>query len=207
MVPHTTVKQVASGQSGSMEVLLDRPDVDEQITRVSGPFCVEGTIPSPLDLDGDGEPGDGTDAEERGSFVERILDTLRRAPILQLGQGRSVTLKDIRQPAKTLALSALSAEAMVEATSEGQKATLADAVHVADEKNKQTLPLSQRPVAIVFGPENGAVTERFVDEAAREASATLHPSLRDRICNSAQRREPRRPSRTRFTTCQQPGSP
>ena len=141
--------------------MVDRPDEQDRVTRVSGPFCVEATIPTPLDLDGDREPEDGPEAEERISFVERMLDTLRRAPILQLGHGRTVTLNNIRPPAKTLALSA---EAVVDETSEGEKATLTDAVVAADENNKLALPLSQRPVAIVFGPENGAVSERLVDE-------------------------------------------
>ena len=165
---------IAHGKPADEEVLVDRPEETERLIRVSGPFCVEASIPTPLDLDGDGEPDDGTDAEERGSFVDRLLDTLRRAPILQLGQGRSVTLKNTRPPAKTLALSA---EAMVEATSDGQKATLADAIAAAEEKNERTLPLSQRPVAIVFGPENGAVSERLVDEAAKEASGKRYTHL------------------------------
>jgi adenine-specific DNA-methyltransferase len=129
---------------------------------------VEATIPTPLDLDGDGTPDDGTDPAERVSFVDRMMNTLRRAPLLQVGGGKIVTLKSIRQPAKTLALSA---EAVVDATAEGQKATLTDAVTEADEKNNLTLPLSQRPVAIVFGPENGSVSERLVYEAATEAAA------------------------------------
>ena len=167
-VPHISLKSIANNEPAQEEILFHRPETVDRITRVSGPFCVEATIPTPLDLDGDGELDDGSDAEERGSFVERMLDTLRRAPILRLGQGRSLTLKNIRPPAKAFALSA---EAMVEATSEEQRASLADAIAVADEKNKFALTLSQRPVAIVFGPENGSVSERLVDEAAREASA------------------------------------
>ena len=103
-----------------------------------------------------------------------MLDTLHRSPIFQLRGGRTVTLKSIRQPAKTLALSA---EAMVDATAEGQKASLADAVIEADERNRHALPLSQRPVAIVFGPENGSVSERLVYEAATEAVAKKYTHL------------------------------
>jgi len=44
-------------------------------------------------------------------------------------------------------------------------------IAVADETNRNALPFSQRPVAIVFGPENGAVSERLVYEAAQEAAA------------------------------------
>ncbi len=46
-----------------------------------------------------------------------------------------------------------------------------DAVDEAEEQSGLKLPLSRKPVAIVFGPENGAVAERQVFEAAKEASA------------------------------------
>ena len=167
IIQRTTLGMIANDEPAELVVLVDCPDEISKINRVLGPFCVQATIPTPLELDG-GEPGDELKSEDRVSFVERMLDTLRRAPVLQLGQGRTVTLNNIRAPAKTLALSA---EAVVEATSEGQKTTLVDAIVAADEKNKLALPLSQRPVAIVFGPESAAISERLVDEAAREASA------------------------------------
>jgi adenine-specific DNA-methyltransferase len=168
VVPHIKLETIANDEAPTEELLVDRPDETNGIVRVSGPFCMEATIPTPLDLDGDGLPDDGSDAEERTSFVDRMLNTLRRASVLQVGGGKVVILKSIRKPAKTLALSA---EAVVDATAEGQKATLVDAVAEADERNKQRLPLSQRPVAIVFGPENGSVSERLVYEAATEAAA------------------------------------
>jgi adenine-specific DNA-methyltransferase len=168
IIPHVTLGSLANNEPPKEEVLVDRPEVTSGVTRITGPFCFEATIPTPLDLDGDGEPDDGTDIDDRTFFVDRMLDTLRRAPILQLAQGRTVTLKNIRLPAKTIALSA---EAMVDATADGQKAGLGDVIAVADETNRNALPFSQRPVAIVFGPENGAVSERFVYEAAQEAAA------------------------------------
>jgi adenine-specific DNA-methyltransferase len=174
IVPHVTLKSIANNEPPGEEVIVDRPNVVDRIIRVTGPMCVEATIPTPLDLDGDGQIDDGTAPDERLSFVDRIMDTLRRAPILQIGGGRSVILKSIRQPAKTLALSA---EAMVDATAEGQKATLSDAVIEADERNRLALPLSQRAVAIVFGPENGSVSERLVYEAATEAAAKKYTHL------------------------------
>jgi adenine-specific DNA-methyltransferase len=87
---------------------------------------------------------------------------------------RTVTLKNVRPPAKTLSLSA---EAMVDATAAGQKPTLEDAVQEAAERNGKTLPLSAKPVAFVFGPENGAVSEKLVYEAAREARAKNYTHL------------------------------
>jgi hypothetical protein len=38
------------GQPPEEEVLVDRPEADNKITRVTGPFCVEGTIPTPVPL-------------------------------------------------------------------------------------------------------------------------------------------------------------
>lgn len=172
VIPHITLSSIAGDEPEKQEVLVDRPDSADGVVRVTGPFCVEATIPTPLDLDGDGEPDDGSDMEERTSFVERMLDTLRRVGALQLAGNRTVTLRNIRLPAKTLALSA---EAMVDGM--GDKPTLADVVTAADEANGAALPLSQQSVAIVFGPENGAVSERLVYEAAQEAAAKRYSHL------------------------------
>jgi adenine-specific DNA-methyltransferase len=95
-----------------------------------------------------------------------MLEILRKSPVLRLAGNSTVTLRNIRPPAKTLSLSA---EALVDATAPGQKATLGDAVQEAAEKSGNMLALSAKPVALVFGPENGAVSERLVQEAAREA--------------------------------------
>jgi adenine-specific DNA-methyltransferase len=83
-------------------------------------------------------------------------------------------VKNIRPPAKTLSLSA---EAMVDATGHGQTPSLADAVQEAAEKNGKMLPLSSKPVALAFGPENGAVSESLVFNAAKEAWAKNYSHL------------------------------
>jgi adenine-specific DNA-methyltransferase len=98
-----------------------------------------------------------------------MLEVLRRSPVLRLEGNRTVTFKSVRPPAKTLSLSA---EALVEN---------------GDEK----------PVAFVFGPENGAVSEKLVFEAAREAFAksfthlyvvgfAIQPNARTLIDNCAE---------------------
>ena len=143
IVPHITLKSIANNEPPAEEVLVDRPEIDNKITRVSGPFCVEATIPTPVDWEGDGveDSGAGT-AELHGSFIDRMLEVLRRSPILHLGSGKTVKLKNIRPPAKTLSLSA--------------EAVVAN----GDEK----------PVTLLFGPENGAVSEKIVHEALKEAN-------------------------------------
>jgi adenine-specific DNA-methyltransferase len=140
IVPHVTLKSIANDEPADEEVLVDRPEPTNSITRVTGPFCVEATIPTPVDYEGAaGSQNDG--AEDHGSFIDRMLEVLRKSPVLQVGGNKKVMLKNVRAPAKTLSLSA---EAMVANGAE---------------KN----------VAFVFGPENGAVSEKLVHDAAFEA--------------------------------------
>jgi adenine-specific DNA-methyltransferase len=180
IVPHITLKSIANNEPPAEEVLVDKPEIVNAITRVTGPFCVEATIPTPRDWEEEdaAEGGGATQAttpgaavprengEEHGSFVDRMIEVLRRSPLLRLEGNKTVTLKNVRVPAKTLSLSA---EAVVDATATG-RANLEEAVQEAREKSGLALPLSQKPVAIVFGPENGAVTESLVRNAHDEAS-------------------------------------
>ncbi len=150
IVPHITLKSIANNEPPKEEVLVDRPEVENGITRVTGPFCVEATIPTPVDWEGDGAEYSGAgSAESYGSFVDRMLEVLRKSPVLRLEGNKTVTFKNIRPPAKTLSLSA---EALV---ANGQ----------------------ERPVAFVFGPENGAVSTKLVESAAREAYGKSYTHL------------------------------
>ncbi len=65
----------------------------------------------------------------------------------------------------------------MDVTAVGAAKTLSDVVEEATEKRGGRLPLSQRTVAIVFGPENGAVSEKLVFEAAKEAHAKSYAHL------------------------------
>ncbi|MCX6844790.1 MAG: site-specific DNA-methyltransferase [candidate division WOR-3 bacterium] len=176
IVPHVTLESIANNLPPKEEVLVDRPEVEKDVTRVTGPFVVEATIPTPVDWDADGKEDSGIAevAEEYGAFVDRMLGILRQSPVLHIGGGKSVTLHGVRRPARSLSLSA---EASVDATAEGQQPTLTEAVDEADEKAGRRLPLSRKPVAIVFGSENGSVSEKLVFEAAREAYAKSYTHL------------------------------
>lgn len=166
IVPHITLRSVANDDLPEEEVFVDRPEITDNIIRVAGPFTVEATIPSPIDLDAstDGSP---VETDNYASFLERMLEVLRKAPLMHVGGGMTVRLKNIRPPAKSLALSA---EAAVE-NGTGKPGALQSAIDAAHEVNTGGFRFSQKPVAIVFGPENGAVTEKLVFEAAREAHA------------------------------------
>ena len=151
IVPHVTLESIANDEPAKEEVLFDRPETDSGVTRISGPFCIEATIPTPVDWEGDGEEdsGDVAAAENHADHVERMIEVLRRSPVLRLGGGRTVGLAKIRRPARTMNLSA---EARIEGAGE-------------------------ESAAIVFGPESGAVSQNLVFEAAREAYAKGHDQL------------------------------
>ena len=299
IVPHVTLESIANDEPAQEEVLVDRPETDGSVTRVSGPFCVEATIPAPVGWEGDGGEGSGggsgdvvgaraagaagmvggigvgasggagtagdaeiagdtgtgvpddagtvgdagsvgdtgvgtagipgdagiagdTDAGAPGAagyaasasvaharYVDRMIEVLRRSPVLRLGGGRSVSLARVRRPARTLSLSA---EAVIESeggqaagqsvgeTTEqasgqstqetggqaaGQSAgeTIGQAAGEATEQaagrsaGETTGQSAGQPAAVVFGPENGAVSETLVFEAAREAYAKGYAHL------------------------------
>jgi adenine-specific DNA-methyltransferase len=138
VVPHVTLESIARDEPPKEEVLVDKPTVDGKITRVSGPFAVEATIPTPVDFEGDGTEDSGV--PEDASYVDRMLEALRRDPYLHTGAQGTITLQDVRPPAQALTL-----------------------------MGEALLAPEGGPVGLVFGPENGAVSEKLVYEAAREA--------------------------------------
>jgi adenine-specific DNA-methyltransferase len=142
LVPRITLKSIANDEPPETFVLHDRPEKDNGVLRVTGPFTVESTIAPSEGLDEDPETP-GIQADRHRAFVERMVEVLQRAPVLRLTGNESITLSQIRPPARTLALSA---EALVDL--DGGEA---------------------KPVAIVFGPEDGPISERLVREAWKEA--------------------------------------
>lgn len=168
IVPHITLKSIANNEPPKEETLFDRPEVLQDITRVTGAFTVEATIPIPVDLDESEQNGNGNGYEtsysnNEASFTDRFLEVLRKSPVLRLEGNRTITFKSIRKPTKSLSLSA---EALID----------------------------EQPVALVFGSENAAVVEHLVYQAALEARAkqythlyvigfAIHPNARKLIDN------------------------
>ena len=168
IVPHVTLKSIANNEPPDEEVLVDRPNEAKGIVRVSGTFVVEATIPTPADFEADGaEDSRASSPEEFQSHIERMLEALRRSPVLRLPNNQSVTFKNVRQPAKTLSLNA-EAEIVTK--------TVEDLGEEAD--RQKSLEMKAGPLAaFVFGPENGAVSEQMVFQAAREAYAKSYQHL------------------------------
>jgi len=175
LVPHITLKCVANDEPPATEVLVDRPEVNEKVTRVAGPFVVEATIapaqtvemndgvptgPEDQSLDtalGDADVANGglplQVAEPTGRYsdpathIERMTQVLRQSKTLRLPGNRELVLADIR------------------------RMTDSDAIHA------EGLDAEGNRIAVVFGPEDGAISSDVVFEAAREAYFLKFPHL------------------------------
>ncbi len=175
LVPHITLKSIANDEPPAMEVLVDRPEVNDKVTRVAGPFVVEATIaPAQIvELDGHAPSGSETQsldaalgdadaangglplqvAEPAGRYadpathIERMTQVLRQSKTLRLPGNRELVLADIR------------------------RMTDSDAIHA------EGLDAEGNRIAVVFGPEDGAISSDVVFEAAREAYFLKFPHL------------------------------
>jgi len=135
--------------------------VDKGIIRVSGPFVVEATIPTPIEIR---EKKAGKIAEpgpESGDYISRMIEVLRRSPVLHLPNNQTVKFKRVRRPARAMDIHA-EAEVIIPSLED-----LAE--EAAIQKSLDTG--AGKPVAFYFGPEHGPVTEQMVFAAAREAYA------------------------------------
>jgi adenine-specific DNA-methyltransferase len=155
-----------------MEVLVDRPEVNEKVTRVAGPFVVEATIAPAQVFDevttgttvqtldaaiGEADTANGglplIAAESIAGYgdpathIERMTQVLRQSKTLRLPGNRELVLADIRR--------------MVDS----------DVLHA------EGLDAEGNRIAIVFGPEDGAISSDVVFEAAREAYFLKFPHL------------------------------
>jgi adenine-specific DNA-methyltransferase len=148
IVPHVTLKSIAQNEPPAEEVLVDRPEVVSGITRVSGAFVVEATIPTPVEVEPPQkvqEPG----IEYSADPITRMIEILKRSPVLRLPNNQTVTFQKVRRPARAMDLHA--------------EAVVANG--------------GEQPVAFYFGPEHGPVTEQMVFAAAREAYAKSFSAL------------------------------
>jgi adenine-specific DNA-methyltransferase len=142
LMPHITLKSIANDDIPAMEVLVDRPEEIADVTRVSGPFVVEGTIAPAQSLDypaaDDGIAVAGGD--DPATHIERMTQLLRQSKTLQLPGNQSLVLEGIRR--------------------------LTDVEYLHAEAVQ---PDGKQRVAIVFGPEDGAISSDLVYNAASEA--------------------------------------
>ena len=147
IVPHITLRSIAQNELPREEVLVDRPEVVSGVVRVTGPFVAEATIPTVIEIEP--APAREVEAGYAADPISRMIEVLRRSPALRVGGKQAVALRNIRRPARALSLHA-------EGEVEGN---------------------GTKPVAFVFGPEHGPVTEQLVFAAAKEANLKSYAHL------------------------------
>lgn len=140
LFPRITLRSIANNEEPETVTLVDRPETNNSVTRVCGPFTVEATIQAARSLEVEGTPHEAEQAAgyNARSYLDRMIDILRRSHNLRLPGNRSLMLEQVR----VLDNDFLHAEAV-------------------DEQEQR--------IAIVFGPEDGAISSDQVFDAASEA--------------------------------------
>jgi adenine-specific DNA-methyltransferase len=149
LVPHIMLQSIANNEEPKTEMLVDRPEAVSAITRVSGPFTVEATMPAAMELEPEGEAAQGVEQQRaayavRGdpsTHVDRMIHLLRQSKTLRLPGNRTLSFESVRAINDA---DYLHAEAVEENGENGR-------------------------VAVVFGPEHGAIGSETVYHAAEEA--------------------------------------
>ncbi|TCJ16093.1 site-specific DNA-methyltransferase [Parasulfuritortus cantonensis] len=153
LVPHITLKSIANDEPPAMEVLVDRPEILKNVTRVAGPFAVEALMPAAIEVEQPPAPAADdapvlTAQQELGAYndggnhIDRMVRVLKLSRTLRLPENRTLAFDNVR-------------------SLDGY-----DYLHAeAEEQNG-----SDKRVAIVFGPEDGAIGSETVWAAASEAS-------------------------------------
>jgi adenine-specific DNA-methyltransferase len=136
-----TLKAFAKDSDPEVVTLVDRPEVADKIVRVCGPFTVEATIQAAMSLDEEAGSTVAAPATSARSYLDRMMEVLRQSKTLRLPGNITLELDGVRP--------------------------LADREYLHAEgiaKNG-----SEKRIAIVFGPEDGAIGSEYVFNASMEA--------------------------------------
>jgi adenine-specific DNA-methyltransferase len=167
LVPHITLKSIANNEEPETVTLVDRPEVNNKVTRVCGRFTVEATVQAARAVEdlapaeGDASPdrdrlGDPSGTYENPRrYLDRMIEVLRQCHTLNLPGNMALHLAQVRP------LSGAEHEYLH-----------AEAGETPDGESGQA-----RRIAVVFGPEHGAIDSQLVFEAAREAYFLKYDAL------------------------------
>jgi adenine-specific DNA-methyltransferase len=144
LVPRIKLESIANNEEPEMVTLVDRPEINNKVTRVCGPFTVEATIHATMMLEEEDSQVAETSRVNISSpraYLDRMIEVLRQSKTLQLPGNVSLELEAVRPLADR---ESLHAEAIA----------------------KNGL---ERRIAIAFGPEDGAIGSEYVFNAHTEA--------------------------------------
>ena len=144
LVPRITLKSIANNEEPQTVTLVDKPEVNKTITRVCGPFSVEATVQAsePMFESHKSVQESAAGYDEPRKYLDRMIEVLRQSKTLQLPGNRSLEFDHVRPLG-------------------------ADYEHLHAEAEEHNG--SERRVAVMFGPQDGAIDSGVVLEAAREA--------------------------------------
>lgn len=150
LVPRITLKSIANDEDPKLETIIDRAEVSDKITRVCGPFTVEATIQAAMNMDDDsaGLPSQPATTSPR-AYLDRMIEVLRQSKTLNLPGNITLELETV--------------------------STLADREYIHAEGVARNG--TEKRIAIVFGPEDGAIGSEYVFNAHTEALQQGYQSL------------------------------
>ena len=140
LIPRVTLSSIANSEEPKLVTLSDRPEVSKDITRVCGPFTVEATIQASMSMEEESGPGQQR-AQDPRAYLDRMMEVLRQSKTLQLPGNTRLELETVRP--------------------------LADRDYLHGEAISRNG--SEKRIAIVFGPEDGAIGSEYVFNASMEA--------------------------------------
>lgn len=142
LVPKITLQSIAKSEDAGSRIISDKPEVSRSVTRVCGPFTVEATIQPAMSLEeGREDMSVPLQSSSPRAYLDRMIEVLRQSKSLRLPGNVALELESIRPLAER---EYLHAEAVA---------------RNGDEK----------PIAIAFGPEDGAIGSEYVFDASMEA--------------------------------------
>ena len=139
--PHVTLKSIAQNEPPQSETLYDKPQVDREKIRVSGPFSVEAIPPPVEELDRrpsvDAQEVHGRPEDPAGDHVSDLLLLLRKSQEVRFPDGKKLLLSNIIP---------LSGKGVLHAEAESRNGAISR-------------------IAISFGPRYGPVTVHQLEQA------------------------------------------
>lgn len=140
LVPHVTLGSITNNQEPELVTVVDRPEIASGVTRVSSPFTVEATIQAAMSLEEDSTAQSPAPSSPR-SYLDRMIEVLRQSKTLRLPGNVTLELENV---------SPLADREYLHAESVARNGT-------------------EKRIAVVFGPEDGAIGSEYVFNAHTEA--------------------------------------
>lgn len=142
LVPRITLKSIVNDEEPEIITLVDRPEVNNKITRVCGPFTVEATIQAAMNMEEDSAaPSPQPAASSPRAYLDRMIEVLRQSKTLRLPGNVTLELETV--------------------------SPLADREYLHAEGVARNG--TDKRIALVFGPEGGAIGSEYVFNAHTEA--------------------------------------